>query len=593
MGYVSGGGGNDSIVTGSGDDTVLGNGGDDSIRLGDGNDEAGGGDGRDTIDGQGGNDNLWGGAGNDLIYGGSGADTLSGGADNDTLYAGTGDDQMGGGSGNDLIYAGDGNDTFGGDSGNDTIWAGEGNDQGGGGTGDDVIYGEGGDDSLGGEAGNDTLWGGDGNDGLGGGDGHDELHGGAGNDGMGGNAGNDTLYGDAGHDNMGGQDGDDRLYGGAGNDTIGGDEGNDVVEGGDGDDLMWGQAGQDTMRGDAGDDRIFGGGENDVLDGGAGADRLEGEGGDDTMAGGDDPDVFIIRDGNGHDVITDFAVAQDMLAFDMAEITRFRDAAARMSQDGADTVFTFDNGDTVRLLNVSKDDLTPSNVQSVDGPICLCAGTQVATPRGPVPVESLRPGDLVLTLDGPPMPVRLVLQEVHRFRSREDRARPVLIGAGALGAGLPRQPLRLSPQHRVLMRDPLDGSEALVPAVKLADRPGIRRMRGVAQAEYVNILLDRHAVLGVAGLGVETLLVTARTLPRLPLDLRAAWAARPPMAPARPIRRNARGLFGAAFDVEAARLQPRSRAGDSEAATRSATRVVRFPHKSATRSASAGAVCTP
>lgn len=54
------------------------------------------------------------------------------------------------------------------------------------------------------------------------------------------------------------------------------------------------------------------------------------------------------------------------------------------------------------------------------------AGVPVDTPDGAVPVEMLRADYLVLTRDGPPMPVRLILRETHRFRLRDDRAR----GAG-------------------------------------------------------------------------------------------------------------------------------------------------------------------
>lgn len=449
-----------------------------------------------------------------------------------------GDDTISTGSDDDIVWA---------NGGNDSVTTGDGNDEAWGGAGNDLIRGGGGGDTLGGDQGDDTIDGGAGNDKLWGGSDDDRITGGAGNDTIGGGSGHDTLSGD---------DGDDEVWGDSGDDSINGGTGNDTLDGGGGDDRMGGGAGDDDLHGGAGSDTIAGGA------------------GNDAMAGGTDADVFIVRDGNGHDTISDFDVTEDRLAFDMAEITRFPDAQARMTQDGADTVFTFDNGDTLRLLNVSRDDLRPSNTQSVDGPICLCAGTPIATPDGFVKVEMLRPGDSVLTLDGAPMPVRLIVCEKHRFRSRDDRAKPILIGAGSLGPDLPRGPLRVSPQHRVLMQAPLTGAEHLVAAVKLLGWPGVRRMRGLGQADYYNILLDRHAILNAGGVAVESLLVTAHSLARLPPDIRTLQASRPAMQPARPICRSAEGLRGVAFD---ARSQPLSRRPSSPGARHGGAGRVRWP----------------
>ncbi|WP_203228012.1 Hint domain-containing protein [Roseovarius dicentrarchi] len=461
------------------------------------------------------------------------------------------------------LIGGDGDDTISGRGGSDYILGRDGNDR---------LYGDDGNDHMKGDAGRDYMEGGAGNDHMEGGTESDTMHGGTGADTMDGGTGDDTIYGGDDNDRISGGAGNDRLDGGSGDDTVGGDEGNDVVRGGDGADKVWGGAGHDQLDGGAGDDTLGGDVGDDTLDGGAGndelwgdegADQLTGGAGNDTMSGGAGGDTFIIRDGNGHDIVTDFDVELDILAFDMTEISRFPDAQARMAQDGPDTVFTFDNGDTVRLQNVSRDQLRPSNVQSVDGPICLCAGTMVETPDGRVAVERLRTGDLVVTQDGPPMAVRLILRETHLFNCREDRGRPILIAQGALGDNLPRQDLRLSPQHRVLMADRDGDAEYLVPAVKLIGLRGVRRMRGVATAEYYNILLDSHAILGTAGLGIESLLVTTRSLLRLPPDIQRRWLDRPRMRAARQIRRDPAGLCGARFaplhsraGTAASQLQP-------------------------------------
>src|SRR5690606_6300515 len=87
-------------------------------------------------------------------------------------------------------------------------------------------------------------------------------------------------------------------------------------------------------------------------------------------------------------------------------------------------------------------------------PICFCRGTLIATRNGEVPVEKLRLGDEVLTLDHGYQPIRwLGSRKLSALALRARPAlRPVEIRDGALGAGLPTRDLRLSPQHRVLLR---------------------------------------------------------------------------------------------------------------------------------------------
>jgi Ca2+-binding RTX toxin-like protein len=64
------------------------------------------------VAGGGGDDTLTGGSGNDYLRGDAGDDTLSGGAGRDTLIGGDGDDVLTGGAGNDTLFGGDGADSF-------------------------------------------------------------------------------------------------------------------------------------------------------------------------------------------------------------------------------------------------------------------------------------------------------------------------------------------------------------------------------------------------------------------------------------------------------------------------------------------------
>ena len=83
---------------------------------------------------------------------------------------------------------------------------------------------------------------------------------------------------------------------------------------------------------------------------------------------------------------------------------------------------------------------------------CFASGTRIATPRGPVPVEALRPGDDVLTVSGHARPIRWAGQRrVDCRRHPDPRAvRPVRVQAHAFGDAKPaRDPAALARPRRV------------------------------------------------------------------------------------------------------------------------------------------------
>lgn len=89
----------------------------------------------------------------------------------------------------------------------------------------------------------------------------------------------------------------DSITGTSGNDTIVGANGADTLNGGRGNDSLFGAAGPDLLRGGLGNDSLNGGDGPDVLDGGKG---------NDILTGGAGPDTFVIRVGDGSDIIKDF-----------------------------------------------------------------------------------------------------------------------------------------------------------------------------------------------------------------------------------------------------------------------------------------------
>ncbi|HEX8233212.1 MAG TPA: calcium-binding protein [Caulobacteraceae bacterium] len=171
-----------------------------------------------------------------------------------------------------------------------------------------------------------------------------------------------SLDGAGGNDEINGSSFDDTIFGGAGNDQIDGAGGGDVVHAGEGDDYVLGESfsfgdgWDDRLFGDAGNDLLDGLDGNDTLDGGDGADVMLGYAGDDRYKGGAGADLFEVilsSDGAGADVVEDFADGEDriLLALDGIEEPDMS-AVTSIEQDGADTLITFVEAGTIRLLGV-------------------------------------------------------------------------------------------------------------------------------------------------------------------------------------------------------------------------------------------------
>jgi serralysin len=165
-----------------------------------------------------------------------------------------------------------------------------------------------------GGAGADTLQGNEAMNHLESASGGDVLEGRAGDDVLDGGGGADTLRGGTGHDRYLIDDAGDQVieWAGEGTDTIvsglAGYTLPDAVEalvlapgGGTG----IGNSLANSLTGHAGANR---------LEGRGGADVLEGRGGNDTLSGGAGVDIFLLRHGDGFDLIEDFASGVDKLA---------------------------------------------------------------------------------------------------------------------------------------------------------------------------------------------------------------------------------------------------------------------------------------
>ncbi|MGB0440001.1 MAG: Hint domain-containing protein, partial [Paracoccaceae bacterium] len=159
--------------------------------------------------------------------------------------------------------------------------------------------------------------------------------------------------------------------------------------------------------------------------------------------------------------------------------------------------------------------------------LCFAGGTWIDTPSGPVRVEDLRAGDLVCVASGVPQPLRMNLV---RHLTADDVAQapalaPVCITRGALGNGLPHQDLRVSRQHRMMIRSQIahrmfGTDEVLVAAIRLTDCPGIHVERSGGDLSYHHLVFDAHQVVLANGAPSESLYPGPQALRTLPRALR-------------------------------------------------------------------------
>ncbi|MEO9576070.1 MAG: Hint domain-containing protein [Tateyamaria sp.] len=141
---------------------------------------------------------------------------------------------------------------------------------------------------------------------------------------------------------------------------------------------------------------------------------------------------------------------------------------------------------------------------------CFVAGTRIATPRGDVAVEDLRPDDLVLTQDDGPQALRWIGK---RSVAAVGAFAPILIRAGTFG---PHDDVMVSPLHRVLIRDSLSEllfgeAEVLIAAKDLVNDHSVTRRNG-GEVTYVHLMFDKHQVVFSDGLATESFLPGPQTV---------------------------------------------------------------------------------
>jgi hypothetical protein len=270
-------------------------------------------------------------------------------------------------------------------------------------------------------------------------------------------------------------------------------------------DFVQAGGGDDTILSGAGNDTVFGGAGDDVIDGGPGADTLSGGAGDDTIlvsqgdtaTGGDGDDTFIlsqiegetgpitITGGEGDETGGDTLVLTPEVGKDAITFTNTDDEDGGLSGS-----FEMPDGTLV----------TFSEIESI---ICFTPGTRILTPRGERPVETLREGDMVVTRDHGPRPIRWVGRRTVPGRGE---FAPVRVGPAVFGTA--SGGLLVSPQHRLLVTgyhaELLFGSDEVLVAAKhlLGGTDACRAP--CAAVTYIHLMFDRHEVIYAEGFATES-----------------------------------------------------------------------------------------
>lgn len=307
---------------------------------------------------------------------------------------------------------------------------------------------------------------------------------------------------------------DGYVDGTAGDDVIdasyAGDLDGDRVDGGDAilpgetgdDDIILAGAGNDSVVAGAGNDEIYGDAGNDTLVGGLGADEYYGGIGDDTLYlaegdtafGGAGDDLFILTDLGEASFSTITIDGNSETGSDTLDFNGLADRTTLTRTDDGSGSFS----GSVTML-----DGTVVNFSEIENIICFTPGTRILTEAGERPIETLRPGDRIVTRDDGLQPLRWIgRKNVQGYGNLA----PILIEPRAAEGAT--RPLLVSPQHRMLIAgyraQLLFGQdEVLIAAKHLVDGTAVRP-QPLERVTYIHLMFDRHQVIFANGAATES-----------------------------------------------------------------------------------------
>jgi hypothetical protein len=129
---------------------------------------------------------------------------------------------------------------------------------------------------------------------------------------------------------------------------------------------------------------------------------------------------------------------------------------------------------------------------------CFVRGTGLLTPNGYRRVETIEPGDALVTASGRVRAVAWVGWRSLDLTAASPVLRPICIARGAFAPCVPRRDLRVSPLHAIAIED------ALVPACLLVNGATITRDDQALTVTYFHLELSGHDVLLAEGLACES-----------------------------------------------------------------------------------------
>lgn len=138
------------------------------------------------------------------------------------------------------------------------------------------------------------------------------------------------------------------------------------------------------------------------------------------------------------------------------------------------------------------------------GPTCFTPGARIEVPDGTCAVEEIAVGDLVMTLDDGPQPVRMVLRQQVRAAGT---FAPILFEKGSIGN---TRAFMVSPEHRMLISDwraqlVTGCDDILVAAKHLVNGDDVRIVVG-GVVEYIHLVFDAHQIIFADGCPSESCL---------------------------------------------------------------------------------------
>ncbi|WP_158928472.1 Hint domain-containing protein [Acidisphaera sp. S103] len=189
---------------------------------------------------------------------------------------------------------------------------------------------------------------------------------------------------------------------------------------------------------------------------------------------------------------------------DTIDVTGF--TATNVGDVGGVTTVTLTNSGGTHLvvnLGAPAGNVTIASGPGIDGTeittICFCRDTQIGTPSGEVPVQTLKAGDMVLTAHNGPRKVTWVgTGKVLATRGKRGVATPVIVRKGALGDNVPNRDLHVTKAHSLYLDD------VLIPVEFLVNHRTILWDDRAQEVEIYHVELESHDILIANGVPAES-----------------------------------------------------------------------------------------